>query len=134
MNFWKFLSIVVAVMMVACGGGSTTTDLMRAASSGNTETVQALVAAGADANARTGDTFTALMVAVRKGHMETVQALGRGSEPPAFGSAGGTVLRTYGIGAQILQDLGVSRMRVLSAPKQMFGISAFGLEVTDYVD
>ena len=66
--------------------------------------------------------------------METVQALGRGSEPPAFASSGGTVLRTYGIGAQILQDLGVSRMRVLSAPKQMFGISAFGLEVTDYVD
>jgi 3,4-dihydroxy 2-butanone 4-phosphate synthase / GTP cyclohydrolase II len=44
------------------------------------------------------------------------------------------VLRTYGIGAQILQDLGVTRMRVLSAPKQMHGISAFGLEVTEYVD
>jgi 3,4-dihydroxy 2-butanone 4-phosphate synthase/GTP cyclohydrolase II len=44
------------------------------------------------------------------------------------------VLRTYGIGAQILQDLGVSRMRVLSAPKQMLGLSAFGLEVTEYVD
>ncbi len=66
--------------------------------------------------------------------METVQALGRGGEPVATARHGGTVLRTYGIGAQILQDLGVSRMRVLSAPKQMFGISAFGLEVTDYVD
>lgn len=44
------------------------------------------------------------------------------------------VLRTYGIGAQILQDLGVTRMRVLSAPKQMHGISAFGLEVAEYVD
>jgi 3,4-dihydroxy 2-butanone 4-phosphate synthase/GTP cyclohydrolase II len=45
-----------------------------------------------------------------------------------------TVLRTYGIGAQILRDLGVTRMRVLSAPKQMHGISAFGLEVVGYVD
>jgi 3,4-dihydroxy 2-butanone 4-phosphate synthase/GTP cyclohydrolase II len=47
---------------------------------------------------------------------------------------GGQVLRTYGIGAQILQDLGVTRMRVLSAPKQMHGISAFDLEITAYVD
>ena len=43
------------------------------------------------------------------------------------------VLRTYGIGAQILKDLGVRRMRVLSAPKQMHGISAFGLEIEGYV-
>ncbi len=41
----------------------------------------------------------------------------------------GEVLRTFGVGAQILKDLGVRRMRVLSAPKQMHGISAFGLEV-----
>jgi 3,4-dihydroxy 2-butanone 4-phosphate synthase/GTP cyclohydrolase II len=47
---------------------------------------------------------------------------------------GAQVLRTYGIGAQILRDLGVSNMRVLSAPKQMHGLSAFGLEVADYVD
>ena len=31
-------------------------------------------------------------------------------------------------------DLGVRNMRVLSAPKQMHGLSAFGLEVTEYVD
>jgi len=47
--------------------------------------------------------------------------------------AEGTVLRTFGVGAQILKDLGVKRMRVLSAPKQMHGISAFGLEVESYV-
>jgi len=44
------------------------------------------------------------------------------------------VLRTYGIGAQILKDLGVRRMRVLSAPKQFFGLAAFDLEVESYVD
>jgi 3,4-dihydroxy 2-butanone 4-phosphate synthase / GTP cyclohydrolase II len=46
----------------------------------------------------------------------------------------GKVLRNYGVGAQILQDLGVRRMRVLSAPKHLSGISAFGLEIVDYVD
>ena len=48
-------------------------------------------------------------------------------------SGEGAVLRTFGVGAQILKDLGVRRMRVLSAPKQMHGISAFGLEVEGYV-
>jgi 3,4-dihydroxy 2-butanone 4-phosphate synthase / GTP cyclohydrolase II len=45
----------------------------------------------------------------------------------------GAVLRTFGMGAQILKDLGVRRMRVLSAPKQMHGISAFDLEIDGYV-
>ncbi|MGQ0586595.1 MAG: bifunctional 3,4-dihydroxy-2-butanone-4-phosphate synthase/GTP cyclohydrolase II, partial [Gammaproteobacteria bacterium] len=48
-------------------------------------------------------------------------------------SEDGQVLRTYGIGAQILSDLGVRRMRVLSAPKRMQAISGFGLEVVEYV-
>lgn len=45
----------------------------------------------------------------------------------------GAVLRTYGVGAQILLDLGVRRMRVLSQPKKMHGLSGFGLEVVEYV-
>src|ERR1700692_958852 len=49
-------------------------------------------------------------------------------------NAGATVVRTYGIGAQILKDLGLKRMRVLSAPKQLQGLAAFDLEVTEYVD
>ncbi|MCC7198810.1 MAG: 3,4-dihydroxy-2-butanone-4-phosphate synthase [Gammaproteobacteria bacterium] len=66
--------------------------------------------------------------------MDEVQALARGGAPVPRSPdpSGGTVLRTYGIGAQILQDLGVSRMRVLSAPKHMHGIAAFGLEITAY--
>jgi 3,4-dihydroxy 2-butanone 4-phosphate synthase/GTP cyclohydrolase II len=44
------------------------------------------------------------------------------------------VLRTYGIGAQILRNLGVRKMRVLSAPKHMSGLSGFGLEVAEYVE
>jgi 3,4-dihydroxy 2-butanone 4-phosphate synthase / GTP cyclohydrolase II len=42
-------------------------------------------------------------------------------------------LRTHGLGAQILTDLGVRRMRVLSAPKRMHGLSGFDLEVVEYV-
>jgi len=45
----------------------------------------------------------------------------------------GDDLRTYGIGAQILTDLGVQKMRVMSAPKKMHALSGFGLEVTEYV-
>jgi 3,4-dihydroxy 2-butanone 4-phosphate synthase/GTP cyclohydrolase II len=44
------------------------------------------------------------------------------------------VLRTIGIGAQILQDLGVRRMQVLSAPKHVHGLAAFGLEIVGYLD
>ena len=47
--------------------------------------------------------------------------------------SGDSVLRTYGIGAQILRDLGLSKIRVLSAPKQMYAISGFDLEITEYV-
>ena len=47
--------------------------------------------------------------------------------------SGDSVLRTYGVGAQILRDLGLSKIRVLSAPKQMYAISGFDLEITEYV-
>lgn len=43
-------------------------------------------------------------------------------------------LRTYGIGAQIIADVGVRKMRVLSAPKHMTGLAGFGLEVVEYMD
>ena len=42
-------------------------------------------------------------------------------------------LRTYGLGAQILADVGVQKMRVMSAPKAMHGISGFDLEVVEYL-
>lgn len=43
-------------------------------------------------------------------------------------------LRTHGLGAQILSDLGVRKMLVLSAPKRMHALSGFGLEVVDYIN
>jgi 3,4-dihydroxy 2-butanone 4-phosphate synthase/GTP cyclohydrolase II len=56
------------------------------------------------------------------------------ARPAQAHGGGATVVRTYGIGAQILKDLGLKRMRVLSAPKQLQGLAAFDLEVTSYVD
>ena len=41
--------------------------------------------------------------------------------------------RTYGIGAQILRDNGVSKMRLLSSPRKMPSMTGFGLEVTGFV-
>ncbi len=43
-------------------------------------------------------------------------------------------LRTYGIGAQILRDLGVGRMRLMAAPRKMPSMAGFGLEVLGYAD
>jgi 3,4-dihydroxy 2-butanone 4-phosphate synthase/GTP cyclohydrolase II len=65
--------------------------------------------------------------------VDAIQGLAS-QESAAGANRGDEVLRTYGIGAQILKDLGVRRMRVLSAPKHLQGISAFDLEVAGYVD
>jgi 3,4-dihydroxy 2-butanone 4-phosphate synthase/GTP cyclohydrolase II len=43
-------------------------------------------------------------------------------------------LRTYGIGAQILKDLGVRRMKLLANPRKMPSMTGFNLEVVGYVD
>jgi len=42
-------------------------------------------------------------------------------------------LKTFGIGAQILSDLGVTKMKVMSAPMQLHGLAGFGLEIVEYV-
>ncbi len=72
--------------------------------------------------------------------LESVRALASPGDAAAPGPSSAVpaaqrseVLKTFGIGAQILKDLGVKRMRVLSAPKQIHGIAAFGLEIESYV-
>jgi 3,4-dihydroxy 2-butanone 4-phosphate synthase / GTP cyclohydrolase II len=42
-------------------------------------------------------------------------------------------LRNYGIGAQILRDLGVKKMRLMALPRPMPSMTGFGLEVTGYL-
>ncbi len=43
-------------------------------------------------------------------------------------------LRTYGIGSQILLDLGVRKMRLLATPRKMPSMMGFGLEITGYFE
>lgn len=59
------------------------------------------------------------------------QMRARGISPPI--PPHGNELRTYGVGAQILLDVGVHEMRVLGQPRRLHGLSGFGLEVTEYV-
>ncbi|MCZ6810241.1 MAG: bifunctional 3,4-dihydroxy-2-butanone-4-phosphate synthase/GTP cyclohydrolase II [Proteobacteria bacterium] len=66
--------------------------------------------------------------------MDVVGSLSEVTDDLESRRSGDEVLRTYGVGAQILKDLGVQRMRVLSAPKQMYAISGFDLEITEYVE
>ncbi|MDR0578637.1 MAG: 3,4-dihydroxy-2-butanone-4-phosphate synthase [Candidatus Accumulibacter sp.] len=40
--------------------------------------------------------------------------------------------RIHGIGAQILRDLGVRRMRVLASPRRLPSMAGFGLEITGF--
>ena len=42
-------------------------------------------------------------------------------------------LRTYGVGAQILLDRGVTRMKLLGSPRRMPSMAGYGLEVTSFV-
>jgi len=47
--------------------------------------------------------------------------------------AGKSELLTYGIGAQILRDLNVGRMRLMSKPRKMPSVAGWELEITGYV-
>jgi 3,4-dihydroxy 2-butanone 4-phosphate synthase / GTP cyclohydrolase II len=57
--------------------------------------------------------------------------------PPAEGAGAAPPraqldLRTYGIGAQILRELGVHRMRLLGSPRRMPSMVGYGLEITGF--
>lgn len=66
--------------------------------------------------------------------MDSVEALQKTSDELTDRRDGDSVIRTYGVGAQILRDLGLSKIRVLSAPKLMQAISGFDLEISEYVE
>ncbi len=42
-------------------------------------------------------------------------------------------VKTYGVGAQILSDLGVGKMRILGNPRKLNALNGFGLEVVEYI-
>ena len=41
--------------------------------------------------------------------------------------------RTLGVGGQILSDLGVTKMKLLSSPKTFYGLGGYGLEIEEYI-
>jgi 3,4-dihydroxy 2-butanone 4-phosphate synthase/GTP cyclohydrolase II len=43
-------------------------------------------------------------------------------------------LRTYGVGAQILRDLNVGRMKLLARPRKMPSMAGFGLHTTGFLE
>ncbi|MEO8063826.1 MAG: bifunctional 3,4-dihydroxy-2-butanone-4-phosphate synthase/GTP cyclohydrolase II [Pseudomonadota bacterium] len=91
-----------------------------------------------DAMKRIAEVGTGIVIVLRdhttpRELADAVSALGARPESGASAQVAPQVLRTYGIGAQILKDLGVTRMQVLSTPKQLQGLAAFGLEITGYV-
>src|SRR5699024_1806542 len=94
-----------------------------------------------DTLARVAEQGSGVVVVLRKPEsarelVQRISALDGGAAAPEEQAAGGEdnrILRTYGVGAQILTDLGVRRMRVLAAPMRMQAISGFGLEVVEYV-
>jgi 3,4-dihydroxy 2-butanone 4-phosphate synthase/GTP cyclohydrolase II len=55
------------------------------------------------------------------------------SSPRAVHSAPAVALRNYGVGAQILKDLAVRKMRLMAQPRRMPSMAGFGLEVVGYL-
>jgi 3,4-dihydroxy 2-butanone 4-phosphate synthase/GTP cyclohydrolase II len=60
---------------------------------------------------------------------ELVERIGVQGGKAAYGRMD---LRNYGIGAQILRELGVGKMRLMATPRKMPSMAGFGLEVCGY--
>jgi len=75
------------------------------------------------------------VIVLLRRHESTAEILERIEPPAARRSAPARKWdpRLHGIGAQILKDLGVGKMRVLARPKRIPSMSGFGLEVVEYV-
>ncbi|MBI3223176.1 MAG: 3,4-dihydroxy-2-butanone-4-phosphate synthase [Nitrosomonadales bacterium] len=66
---------------------------------------------------------------------ETSQELqARASAQPEVHHGAQWDTRSYGIGAQILRDLGVGKMRLLATPRKLPSMAGFGLEVVSYAN
>lgn len=42
--------------------------------------------------------------------------------------------KTYGLGAQIISDLGLTKLKVIGSESKMTGLSGFGLEIIEYIN
>jgi len=100
-------------------------DLLDAASTSHSWNLNAALSAVAAANSgvvvllHRSETGEDVLTSLQVGHQR--------SEPPK------PDLRNYGIGAQILKDLGVSKMKLMALPRKMPSMAGFDLEVTGYM-
>jgi 3,4-dihydroxy 2-butanone 4-phosphate synthase/GTP cyclohydrolase II len=79
-------------------------------------------------------------ILVMLGHQESAESLIDQVKSIALQDAGERVAnkpqgasRRVGVGSQILRDLGVQKMALLSSEKRYHALSGFGLEVVDYI-
>ena len=85
-----------------------------------------------DALAKIGASERGVMVLLHREEgaeelLERVKPQQRDAAPPKV------ALRNYGVGAQILRDLNVKKMRLLALPRRMPSMAGFDLEVTGYI-
>ena len=62
--------------------------------------------------------------------MAQFEGTARAAQAPARGRMD---LRTYGVGAQILRECGVQKMRLLGNPRRMPSMTGYGLEIVSYI-
>ncbi|RUO78785.1 3,4-dihydroxy-2-butanone-4-phosphate synthase [Idiomarina tyrosinivorans] len=64
--------------------------------------------------------------------VQAFEAEDQGQRKPTASASNAS--RNVGLGSQILADLGVHRMHLLSSPKRYSALSGFGLEVLDFIE
>ena len=62
--------------------------------------------------------------------LEQFEGKARAAQAPERGRMD---LRTYGVGAQILREVGVARMQLMGQPRRLPSMTGYGLEITGYI-
>ena len=88
-----------------------------------------------DALARVAHEGTGVVVLLNCGEtgdrlLAQFEGVARSAQAPERGRMD---LRTYGIGAQILRDCGLHKMRLMGNPRRMPSMMGYGLEITGYL-
>ncbi|MCZ2405404.1 MAG: 3,4-dihydroxy-2-butanone-4-phosphate synthase [Burkholderiales bacterium] len=62
--------------------------------------------------------------------LEQFEGKARAAQAPERGRMD---LRTYGVGAQILREVGVAKMQLMGQPRRLPSMAGYGLEITGYI-
>jgi len=75
----------------------------------------------------------ALVLGYDESDADRLAGLGAPADDAPGGDRAASELRSYGIAAQIIAELGIRRMQVFGAPKRLHALDGFGLEIAGYV-